>query len=116
MPHFLKKHEKKLGRVASNVAKKLIEQKKYYSRYPSYQTVMSPMFVNILNTIELNKRTIVDKKYYRNSQRPGSLKIKTSVDLAKLDQKTIVVRAISNMLPKNKSRKKIVSNLYSTIQ
>lgn len=72
-----------------------------------------PMFTNhidcgdyvvIINTDQINVtgKKMSDKKYYRHSQYPGSLKTYTLSDKIAKDSKEVMLLAVKGMLPKNK--------------
>ena len=92
--------EAPLGRVATEVAQHLIGKKK-------------PMFTQHIDcgdyVIVVNAKNLVvtgnkmqDKKYYRHSQYPGSLKTTTLSEQMDKDPTAVIVAAVRGMLPKNK--------------
>jgi len=89
---------KTLGRLATE-ASKLLRGKE-----TSYFTpgVNQGNFVVILNAdkIEVTGKKASQKLYYRNSQRPGSLKIETFTQLKSRIPSRILEEAIWGMLPK----------------
>eukprot|EP01035_Chromulina_nebulosa_P020088 gene20088-26084_t len=91
--------EKTLGRLATE-ASKLLRGKE-----TSYFTpgVDQGNYVVILNAdkVEVTGKKRFQKLYYRNSQRPGSLKVETFLQLQKRIPSRIVEKAIWGMLPKN---------------
>ena len=108
--YILDANEKILGRLASQVSLLLI------GKYTSFYTPGSDQgnFVIIINAekITISGKKIYQKKYYRNSQRPGSLKIKTFLQLKKSLPTQIIKKAIYGMLPKNKLKKKYINRLF----
>jgi large subunit ribosomal protein L13 len=92
--------EAPLGRVATEVAQHLIGKKK-----PMFtQHIDCGDFVIVVNTDNLvvTGNKLEDKKYYRHSQYPGSLKTTTLGDQMKKDSTAVIIAAVRGMLPKNK--------------
>ena len=102
--------EKTLGRLATE-ASKLLRGKE-----TSYFTpgVNQGNYVVILNAnqIQVTGKKESQKLYYRNSQRPGSLKIETFKQLQNRIPSRIVEKAIWGMLPKNHLGREYYSRLY----
>jgi large subunit ribosomal protein L13 len=90
--------EKRLGRLATEVSKLL------RGKENSYFTpgVDQGNFVVVLNAdkIEVTGKKENQKLYYRNSQRPGSLKIETFKQLKNRIPSRILEKSIWGMLPK----------------
>jgi large subunit ribosomal protein L13 len=91
-----------LGRLASEIAQKLIGKNK-----PTYTPhIDGGDFVVVINASEIavsgNKEE--DKMYYRHSGFPGGLKEKSLGELKKSFPTRIIEKAVFNMLPKNKLR------------
>ncbi len=91
---------KSLGRLASEVAK-LIRGKHLPIFTPH---IKGGDFVVVINSekVVLTGDKWKNKKYYRHSRYPGSLKEKSAKDMDKND---LIQLAVTGMLPKNKSRK-----------
>jgi large subunit ribosomal protein L13 len=89
---------KKVGRLATEVSK-LLRGKENSFFTPG---VDQGNYVVILNAdkIEISGNKAEDKLYYRNNQRPGSLKIETFKDLKSRIPSRIVEKAVWGMLPK----------------
>jgi large subunit ribosomal protein L13 len=91
--------DKTLGRLSTEVSKLL------RGKETSYFTpgVNQGNFVVILNgdKIQVTGKKAIQKLYYRNSQRPGSLKIETFTQLKNRIPTRILEQAIWGMLPKN---------------
>lgn len=90
--------EKTLGRLATEVSK-LLRGKEISYFTPG---VDQGNFVVILNAnkIEVSGNKETQKLYYRNSQRPGSLKIETFKQVKERIPSRILEKAIWGMLPK----------------
>ena len=101
---------KTLGRLATE-ASKLLRGKE-----TSYFTpgVNQGNFVVILNAdkIQVTGKKASQKLYYRNSQRPGSLKIETFTQLKNRIPSRILEEAIWGMLPKNVLGREYYRRLY----
>jgi large subunit ribosomal protein L13 len=102
--------DKTLGRLATEVSK-LLRGKEISYFTPG---VDQGNFVVILNA---NKITVSGKKeeqklYYRNSQRPGSLKIETFKQVKERIPSRILEKAIWGMLPKGVLGREYYRRLY----
>lgn len=101
---------KTLGRLATEVSK-LLRGKEISYFTPG---IDQGNFVVILNadkiTISGNKES--QKLYYRNSQRPGSLKIETFKQLKERIPTRILEKAIRGMLPKGVLGRNYYRRLY----
>ena len=92
--------EATLGRVATEVAQHLIGKKK-----PMFtQHIDCGDHVIVINADKLvvTGNKLQDKKYYRHSQYPGSLKTTTLQEQIDKDSTAVIVAAVRGMLPKNK--------------
>jgi large subunit ribosomal protein L13 len=71
-------------------------------------------FVIVINSSEIKYtgKKEEQKLYYRNSQRPGSLKTEKLKDLKLRNPSSIVERAVWGMLPKNILGRQMYRNLY----
>jgi len=89
---------KKLGRLASEASKLLMGKKNTFFT----SSVDQGNFVIIYNAenIAISGKKFYQKKYYRNSQRPGSLKIETYDKLKSRIPCRVIEKAIWGMLPK----------------
>ena len=101
---------KTLGRLSTE-ASKLLRGKE-----TSYYTpgINQGNFVVILNAdkIVVTGKKKFQKLYYRNSQRPGSLKIETFLQLKNRIPTRIIEKAIWGMLPKNYLGRQYYRRLY----
>jgi large subunit ribosomal protein L13 len=94
--------EKSLGRIASQIASLLMD--KNNPNFAPYK--IGNNIVKIMNAdkVKLTGNKLQNKKYYRHSGYPGSLK---EIPLKKLFEKNpqdVLRQAIYGMLPKNKLR------------
>jgi large subunit ribosomal protein L13 len=102
--------DKTLGRVAAEASKLLRgKEQSFYTPH-----VDQGNFVVILNAskIHVSGKKENQKLYYRNSQRPGSLKIETLSQLRKRIPCRIVEQAIWGMLPKGVLGREYYRRLY----
>ena len=92
--------EASLGRISTKVATYLTGKGKTQFT----QHIDCGDFVVVINTSKLvvTGDKLKDKKYYRHSQYPGSLKTTTLEDQMKKDSTKVVYEAVKGMLPKNK--------------
>ena len=102
--------DKTLGRLATEVSK-LLRGKEISYFTPG---VDQGNFVVILNAskIKVTGKKEEQKLYYRNSQRPGSLKIETFDQLQKRIPTRIIEEAIWGMLSKNHLGRQNYKRLY----
>jgi large subunit ribosomal protein L13 len=101
---------KTLGRLATEVSK-LLRGKEISYFTPG---VDQGNFVVVLNAqkIQVSGKKEVQKLYYRNSQRPGSLKIETFKQLKERIPTRILEKAIRGMLPKGVLGRQYYRRLY----
>ncbi len=92
--------EAPLGRISTRIATLLTGKGK-----PSFtKHIDCGDYVVVINTDKLvvTGTKLEDKKYYRHSQYPGSLKTATLTEKIKKDSTDVIVLAVKGMLPKNK--------------
>ena len=92
--------EAPLGRLATEIAQHLIGKKK-----PMFtQHIDCGDYVVVINADKLivTGNKLADKKYYRHSQYPGSLKTATLSEKLEQDSTNVIYLAVKGMLPKNK--------------
>lgn len=101
---------KTLGRLATIISKVLRGKENCFFT-PS---VDQGNFVVVLNSdkIEISGKKEQNKLYYRNSQRPGSIKKETFRDLKQRIPTRILEKAILGMLPKGPLGRKYFQRLY----
>jgi large subunit ribosomal protein L13 len=101
---------KTLGRLATEVSKLLRgKENSYYT-----PGIDQGNFVIILNSskIEVSGNKNKQKLYYRNSQRPGNLKIETFDQLKSRLPNRIIEKAVWGMLPKGVLGRNYFKRLY----
>ena len=98
-----------LGRIATDISQKLIGKTKPY--FVSHLDCGDYVVVINSDLVEVTGRKRTQKIYYRHSNFPGGLKEITFEEQLKKDSRKIIIRAITNMLPKNKLREKRLKRL-----
>lgn len=92
--------EAPLGRLSTKIAKLLIgKDKTMFTKH-----IDCGDYVVVINSDKLvvTGTKMSDKKYYRHSQYPGSLKTATLTEKMAKDSTDVIVLAVKGMLPKNK--------------
>lgn len=98
-----------LGRLASEVAVLLRGKQK-----PGFLPYIQPKDeVIVLNTdkIRVTGKKMEQKKYIHHTGYPGGLRKKTLEELFARDSRLVLREAVYGMLPKNRTRDKIIKNL-----
>lgn len=98
--HLVDAKGKVLGRLATDIATKLIgKNKKEYTPH-----IDGGDYVVVINAaeIEVTGSKETDKIYYRHSGYPGGLKQRSLEELRAQFPERIIENAVRNMLPKNK--------------
>jgi large subunit ribosomal protein L13 len=91
-----------LGRISTTIAGLLIGKSK-----PSYTPhIDGGDYVVVINADKLavTGKKLTDKKYYRHSQYPGSLKESSLEEMIDKDSTQVITLAVKRMLPTNKLR------------
>lgn len=99
-----------LGRLATDISALLMgKNSSFYT-----PNINQSNFVIILNSqlIKVSGNKETQKKYYKNSQRPGSLKTETLKNLRKRIPARILEKAVWGMLPKSRLGRMMFKNLY----
>lgn len=108
--HFIDAKDKILGRLATEVATKLIGKNK-----PNYVPYLdNGDFVVITNAalVKVTGQKPNQKVYFRHSGYPGGDKTETFNDLLSRKPEEIIRHAVKGMLPKTKLGKKIIKKLH----
>ena len=100
--HLIDVKDKILGRVAVEIANKLMGK---------HKPVFTPQldcgdYVVAVNAagIKVSGRKVTQKVYFRHSGYPGGERARTFAEQLKLDPRKILEEAVRGMLPKNKLR------------
>lgn len=107
--HLIDINEQILGRVAVDIAKKLMGKgKPYFVPHldcGDYVVVINAKNVKVTGKKELNKI------YYGHSGYPGGLKSEVLTKLRERKPEEIILKAVRGMLPKNKLRASMLKRL-----
>jgi large subunit ribosomal protein L13 len=101
--------DKVLGRFATEVARLLRGKHK-----PDFTPFLDTGdFVVVVNAdrVRLTGNKVEDKKYYRHSGRPGSLKVETARERMEKYPERVIQAAVWGMLPKNRLGRKLLKKL-----
>ena len=101
--------DKVLGRFATEVARLLRGKHK-----PEFTPFLDTGdFVVVVNAdrVRLTGNKLEDKKYYRHSGRPGSLKVETAKERMEKYPERVIQAAVWGMLPKNRLGRKLLRKL-----
>jgi large subunit ribosomal protein L13 len=107
--HLIDAKDQVLGRVAVEIAQKLIgKQKRDYTAH-----VDGGDYVVVINAaqVQVTGAKAESKIYYRHSGFPGGLKQKTFGELREQFPERVIELAVRNMLPKNKLRDQRMNRL-----
>ncbi len=98
-----------LGRLASEAARLL--RGKHKPEYTPYLDTGD--FVVIINAerVKLTGSKLDEKKYYRHSGRPGSLRVETARERLDKYPERVIEAAVWGMLPKNRLGRKLLRKL-----
>lgn len=101
---------KKLGRVSTEIAQKLMGKSKPYF----VRNLDCGDFVVAINArhIEVTGNKELQKKYYRYSGYPGGLRVTTLENLRKTKPEEVINHAVKGMLPQNRLRDTMLTRLY----
>ena len=101
--------DKVLGRLATEIARLLRGKHK-----PDFTPFLDTGdFVVIVNAdrVRMTGNKLEDKKYYRHSGRPGSLKVETARERMEKYPERVIQAAVWGMLPKNRLGRKLLRKL-----
>lgn len=108
--HLIDVKDKKLGRIASEIAQLLMGKSKHYFvrnlDVGDYVVVINAQDVKVTG----NKETL--KKYYSYSGYPGGLRVESLAELRKRKPEKIIRHAVLGMLPQNKLRDRMMKRLF----
>lgn len=108
--HLVDAKGKILGRVATEVAQKLIGKNKSYF-VPNMDCGDHVVLINA-DRVEVSGKKEDKKKYTNFSGYPGGLRTRTYAEVKKQNPKEIIMHAVSGMLPKNKLRAEMLKRLH----
>lgn len=108
--HHVDVKEQTLGRIATNIAHKLMgKSKPYFVRNldcGDYVVVTNAVYVKVTGKKETKK------SYYRHSMYPGGLKSARLEEVRAKKPEDIITHAVKGMLPQNKLRASMLKRLY----
>ncbi|MEX1014670.1 MAG: 50S ribosomal protein L13 [Candidatus Paceibacterota bacterium] len=107
--HIIDAKNKKLGRVASEIA--ILLQGKHDPSYDPRLASNNKVIVKNIKDIKVSGNKYDEKIYYRHSTRVGSLKKKKFSKIFEEDPSWVLKHAVRLMLPKNKLSKTRLKNL-----
>lgn len=89
-----------LGRLSTKISTLLTGKEKPYFT----NNIDCGDFVIVINMdrMKITGNKLLDKKYYRHSQYPGSLKEKSLSEMLNSDPTKVLILSVKGMLPKNK--------------
>lgn len=99
-----------LGRLASEVAS--ILRGKHKPTYTSHVDTGDHVIIINAEKIELTGNKLADKKYYRHSQHPGGLKVRTADEMRTNYPERMLELAVKGMLPKNSLGRQMFKKLH----
>lgn len=107
---FVDASDKVLGRLASDIAAKLIG--KHRVEYTLNQNYGDKVVVTNAGKIAVTGNKLKNKKYIRHTGFPGGLRTRTLEEVMEKDPSEALRLAVRGMLPKNKLAKERMANLY----
>jgi len=110
MDYTLDAKNKKLGRLASEIAL-ILQGKKKADYAPNKNNSEDRVIVKNISQIEVTGKKASNKIYRHHTGYPGSLKEKKFKDVFLKDPNEVLRRAVWNMLPKNYLRPKRIKRL-----
>lgn len=107
--HLVDVEGKILGRTATTIAQKLIG--KHKATYTPH--IDGGDYVVVVNAsgVKLSRNKAEKKIYYRHTGYPGGLKERSFQEMLEKFPQRVIEKAVYNMLPKNKLRKKRMTRL-----
>ena len=98
-----------LGRFATEVAR--ILRGKHKPEFTPFLDTGDFVVVVNADRIRMTGNKLEDKKYYRHSGRPGSLKVETAKERMEKYPERVIQAAVWGMLPKNRLGRKLLRKL-----
>ncbi len=98
-----------LGRLASRVATLLLG--KHQVGFTKHLVHGQKIVIRNCAKVQVDKRKLTNKLYYRTSGHPGGLKSEPMGILFRKNPSAVVERTVAGMLPKNTLREKRLKNL-----
>lgn len=108
--HLVDAKGKILGRIATDIAQKLMGKNKSYF-VPNMDCGDHVVLINA-DRVEVSGNKEDKKKYTNYSGYPGGLRTRTYAQVKKQSAEEIIVHAVRGMLPKNKLRAEMLKRLH----
>src|SRR3989344_8222862 len=108
--HMVDAKGKILGRIATDIAQKLMGKNKAYY-VPNLDCGDHVVLINS-DRVEVSGNKEKNKKYTNFSGYPGGLRTRTYEEVKKQSSKEIIMHAVRGMLPKNKLRAEMLKRLH----
>ncbi len=108
--HLVDAKGKILGRIATDIAQKLMGKNKSYF-VPNLDCGDHVVLINA-DRVEVSGNKEDKKKYTNYSGYPGGLRTRTYAEVKKQNAEEIIVHAVRGMLPKNKLRAEMLKRLH----
>ncbi|MBI4084922.1 MAG: 50S ribosomal protein L13 [Candidatus Liptonbacteria bacterium] len=109
MEHVIDAKNKKLGRLASDIA--VILQGKKSADYEPRVVASDKVVVKNYREITLTGKKFREKKYHRHTGYVGHLKTRSFEEAFKKDPKQVIRESVRRMLPKNFLNSRRLKNL-----
>jgi large subunit ribosomal protein L13 len=108
--HLIDVRDKMLGRIASEIAQKLMGKAKPYF----VRNLDCGDYVVVVNAkaVAVSGKKEQQKKYYRHSGYPGGLRVRTLAEVRSQRPEEVITHAVKGMLPQNKLRDKMLKRLF----
>jgi len=108
--HHVDVKDQTLGRIATDIAHKLMGKAKPYF----VRNLDCGDYVVVTNaaTVRVTGKKEVKKSYYRHSMYPGGLKAARLEEVRAKKPEDIIIHAVKGMLPQNKLRASMLKRLY----
>lgn len=107
--HIINASGVSLGRIAAQSAVLLMGKNK--ASYVPYKDEGDLVVVTNYTKMKITGDKMVQKRYYRPTTRPGSLRSETMRELMARRPQEVLKRAVYGMLPKNTLRKEMIKRL-----
>ena len=108
--HHMDVKDQTLGRVASDIAQKLMGKSKSY--FVRNLDCGDYVVVTNASAVKVTGKKEVKKVYYRHSMYPGGLKAARLEEVRAKRPEEIIMHAVKGMLPQNKLRASMLKRLY----
>lgn len=108
--HLIDAKEKILGRLATEVARKLMG--KHKPHFVPYLDTGDYVVITNASKVKVTGKKAQDKRYVRHSGFPGGLKVETFDKLIARKPDEVIRHAIVGMLPKNRLGRQMIKKLH----